>query len=172
MSILKVHIYGSPILSKIVDPILKITDDLHKIVDDMFETMYSEDGIGLSANQVGLDMSLCIVDFNLAEDKLGKKVFINMEILEKEGECLGEEGCLSVPDIREKVNRAKKIKIKYQDINFNEIEEEYIGFPARVLQHEYDHLHGIFFVDRLSPLKKSFLKSKLKRLQELSINEQ
>ncbi len=166
MSILEVKIYGSPILRKTVAKLEKIPDNFPQIITDMYETMSQEQGIGLAANQVGLDMSFFIVDFGLYDERLSKKVFINPEISEMEGRTIDEEGCLSLPGIKEKVKRSDKIRVKYKDDNFEDHDEIYHDYLSRIIQHEHDHLHGILFTDRISSLKKSFIKNKLTLLQE------
>ena len=164
MSILKISLYGSKVLSRPTQRVDKLPEDFAQIVNDMFETMYDDDGIGLSANQVGIDLSFFIADFSLHDESMGQQVFINPEILEGDGSSTLEEGCLSVPEIREEVTRPDRIRVRYRDPDGNSHEEEYQGFPARVIQHESDHLNGIFFVDRVSPLRKSFIAGKLKKI--------
>ena len=139
----------------------------------MFETMYLVDGVGLAAPQVGLDVRIFVVDLSpLASEespefKDFKKVFINAHITERSGEeLLVEEGCLSIPGIHEKVPREDKIRISYLDENLQPCDETYVGFMARVIQHEYDHLDGILFVDKISPLRKRMIKSKLSSMEK------
>jgi peptide deformylase len=126
----------------------------------MFMIMYKEDGIGLAAPQVGLSIRLFVVDVSPVDESGGKKVFINPEIINSWGESTIEEGCLSVPGIREEVNRPEKIEVKYQDETGQEITELLDGWPARVIQHEKDHLDGILFVDRISPVTRKILQLK------------
>ncbi|MBN2280551.1 MAG: peptide deformylase [Candidatus Marinimicrobia bacterium] len=165
MAVMKVKLYGSEILRKKVAQLEKLPDHFETLIADMYETMNEEKGIGLSANQVGLDMSFFIVDFGLYDEKYGRQIFINPEILEMEGETLDEEGCLSLPGINEKVKRADRIRIKYKDANFTDRDEEYFDYLSRVIQHEFDHLNGIVFTDRISALKRSFIKNKLAALE-------
>ncbi|HNZ43803.1 MAG TPA: peptide deformylase [Bacteroidales bacterium] len=159
--------YGTPLLKKKSIDIDDTFPDLKKLIADMYETMYASVGVGLAAPQVGLNIRLLVVDTNpYAEDypegKSFKKVFINPQIIEFSGkEWSFNEGCLSVPEIREDVVRHETIKIEYYDENFNFFSEEYSGIISRVIQHEYDHLEGVLFVDRLSSLKKMVLKRKL-----------
>jgi len=131
----------------------------------MFETMYESHGVGLAAPQIGKAINLFIIDSSRFEDEKYpnvKKVFINAEILNESGEKWDfEEGCLSIPHIRENVKRHDTLRIRYQDENFDTHEETYDGIVARVIQHEYDHVKGVMFVDRLSELKKRLLKNKL-----------
>ena len=174
--ILPVYLYGQPVLRKKGKDISKDYPNLKEVIDNMFETMYNADGVGLAAPQVGLDIRLFIVDLEvLAEDEPKyagfKKVFINPEIVERFGEIESfEEGCLSLPGIRESVDRESKIRIKYLDENFNEHEEEYDDFFARCIQHEYDHIEGILFIDKLSGIRKQLIKSKLTNLTKGKTN--
>jgi peptide deformylase len=140
----------------------------------MWETMYNAHGVGLAAPQVGKAINLFLVDTSAFEDEnypKVKKVFINSEITEEWGDKWEyEEGCLSIPHIREKVSRHAELKLKYQDENFNWHEETFTGIAARVIQHEYDHIEGILFTDRISPLKRTMLKSKLQNISIGRVN--
>lgn len=160
-----VTVFGDPILRKKAIPITKDFQDLKGFVQNMFDTMYSSDGVGLAAPQVGQAIRIFVLDTTAAEeDELPgiKQAFINPEILKKSGdEWVMNEGCLSLPEIREDVLRPETVRIKYLDEDFNEHDETYNGFSSRVIQHEYDHLDGIMFVDYLNPLKRRILKSKL-----------
>ncbi|MFV0376596.1 MAG: peptide deformylase [Mangrovibacterium sp.] len=162
-----ITVYGEPLLRKVCKPISPDYPDFKKLVEDMFETMYHSDGVGLAAPQIGLPIRMFVVDASaVADDEPElegfKKAFINPEILELRGdEWTMNEGCLSLPEIREDVSRPEFVKIKYHDENFNEHIEEFGGFAARVIQHEYDHLEGKLLVDYLSPLRKRILKSRL-----------
>lgn len=157
--------YGDPVLKKPAKPIEKGSVDVMKLAEDMFETMYESSGVGLAAPQIGLSIRMFVVDAEpLDEENLKgfKKVFINPEILEETGEKWAfEEGCLSIPGVRADVQRPERVRIRYVDTDWNEHEEEYDGVAARVIQHEYDHIEGILFTDRLSPMKKRLLRSKL-----------
>lgn len=168
---LKIYYYGSPILRKNLSELEKLPDGFSRLVDDMFELMSYEEGIGLSANQVGKDLRFFIADFSLYKDDGFKRVFINPEILESEGETKDEEGCLSLPDITVNVKRFDKIKVKFRDRDFEEHVEEYSGYLSRVIQHETDHLNGTFMTDRISPLKRKLLDNKLKRIAKMSKQE-
>jgi peptide deformylase len=157
--------YGHPVLktkAKDIDP-NKV--DLKSLIEDMFETMYNANGVGLAAPQIGKGLRLFVIDtdpIDESDEPKLKKAFINAEILEEEGdEWAMEEGCLSIPTIREDVFRQEHIKIKYLDEELNEHIEEFDGFVARVIQHEYDHIEGILFTDHVSVLKKRLLKGKL-----------
>ena len=171
-----ITVYGDPVLRKVTTDIDQNFEGLGKLVDDMFETMHNAEGVGLAAPQVGLINRIFVVDLSpLAEDEPSladfKKAFINPHIIEKSGEkVLMDEGCLSIPGLREDVLRYNTIRITYFDENWVEYDEVYSGFPARVLQHEYDHLDGIMFVDYCSPLKKRLLKGKLMDISKGNVN--
>ncbi|HEX7583912.1 MAG TPA: peptide deformylase [Prolixibacteraceae bacterium] len=160
-----VTVFGDPILRKKTEPITKDFQDLKGFIQNMFDTMYNSDGVGLAAPQVGQAIRIFILDSTSNEDDEPdgiKKAFINPQILEKYGDAwVMNEGCLSLPEIREDVLRPESIRIKYLDEDFNEHEEVFSGFNSRVIQHEYDHLDGILFVDYLNPLRKRILKTKL-----------
>jgi len=160
-----ITVYGDPILRKKTEPITKDFKDLKGFIQNMFDTMYASDGVGLAAPQVGQAVRIFILDSTSTDDEEPegiKKAFINPQILEKFGdEWVMNEGCLSLPEIREDVQRPESIRIKYLDEDFNEHEDTYSGFNSRVIQHEYDHLDGILFVDYLNPLRKRILKTKL-----------
>lgn len=163
-----IHLYGLPVLRKVAQAIDKDYKDLNQFIADMYETMYkSDDGIGLAAPQVGVSIRLFVIDLSmLAEDDASfkdfKKTFINAEIIERFGnDVTREEGCLSIPGIHENVSRKDSIRIKYVDENFVAHEEEYSGFAARVIQHEYDHLEGHMFIDHISPIRRQLIKGKL-----------
>lgn len=165
-----IYVYGSSVLRKECKLVTSDYPELPKLIDDLFETMYDTEGIGIAAPQIGKDIALFVVDITSFEDeepqlKDFKKVFINPEILEYSGDKWAfNEGCLSVPGIREDVWREETITIKYLDENFEEHIDTLSGMASRVIQHEYDHLQGVVFTDRLSPLKKSLNRSKLARL--------
>jgi len=172
--ILPIVAYGDPVLRKKAAPVTQDYPKLDELIDNMFETMYGASGVGLAAPQIGKAIRIFVVDATpFADDedlskeeqarlKTFKKAFINPEILEETGdEWAFSEGCLSIPGINEDVFRCPDIKIKYQDQDFNEHVEEFDGLLARVIQHEYDHIEGILFTDKLSSLKKRIIKSKL-----------
>lgn len=162
-----IYIYGSPVLRAETEELTNQYPGLPKLIEDMFETMYYADGVGLAAPQIGKNIRLFVVDASPLEDeepelKDFRKVFINPEIYEvSEEECVRGEGCLSLPGINEDVVRPVSIRIRYQDENFAEHDEEYGGFAARVIQHEYDHLEQTVFTDKVSPLRKTLIRSKL-----------
>jgi peptide deformylase len=157
--------YGDPVLRQKAKDI-SVGTDLHPLVADMFETMHAANGVGLAAPQIGKSIRLFVVDGNVIEDEPGmadfKKVFVNPVMIEELGiPWEYEEGCLSIPNIREKVSRKERLTIRYMDENWNAHEETFDGLKARIIQHEYDHIEGKMFVDYLTPLKKRLLKGKL-----------
>jgi peptide deformylase len=157
--------YGDPVLRQRAKEIEK-GSDIKQLVADMMDTMHAASGIGLAAPQIGKSIRLFVVDGTGLEDEPGmedfKKTFINATILNEDGEPWEfEEGCLSIPNIREKVSRKEKLKIRYFDEDWNQHEEEYDGMKARIIQHEYDHIEGKLFLDYLTPFKKRLLKGKL-----------
>lgn len=164
---LPIVVYGHPILRKVSEDIDMNYPELEKFIQDMFQTMDESDGVGLAAPQVGRNIRVFTVDGSAFEEldpdcKGFRKVFINAHILERSGEeIIRNEGCLSVPGIHEDVKRKDKIRIAYINEKGEQLEEEYSGVKAWIIQHEYDHLEGILFTDHLSPLKKRLLKSKL-----------
>ena len=177
--ILPILAYGDPILKKESEEIDETYTSLETLIEDMFETMYRAKGVGLAAPQIGKNIRLFIVDGSpFAEKEEGedddpralgienfKKVFINPIIEEEEGEEWSfQEGCLSIPKIRENVSRKSDIVISYYDENWELKEERYSGYAARIIQHEYDHIEGILFTDYLSPLKRKLLKKKLNNI--------
>jgi peptide deformylase len=175
--LLPIIAYGHPVLKRKAEVINKDYPKLLELIDNMFETMYNANGVGIAAPQIGLSVRLFIVDTNpFSEDeslsdeersqlKSFKKIFINPKILDQNGdEWSFEEGCLSIPNIRESVLRQESIKIQYFDENFTQHIESYDGLLARVIQHEYDHIEGILFTDKLSSFKKQLLKKKLLKI--------
>ncbi|MCL4146887.1 UNVERIFIED_CONTAM: hypothetical protein GTU68_025795 [Idotea baltica] len=152
--------YGHPVLKKPAEDIVKEEVDVKALVADMFETMYNANGIGLAAPQIGK---------SLQDEEIGewRQVFINPEIIEEHGEKWAfEEGCLSIPHIREDVSRQPKVKIHYFDENWEEHTDEFDGMQARIIQHEYDHIEGILFTDHISAFKRRLLKSKLTNISK------
>lgn len=180
--ILPIRAYGDSVLRKKCQNISSDYPQLKTLIENMFETMYHANGIGLAAPQIGLDIRLFVVDITpLAEDedyvniseelKTFKKVFINAKILEESGEeWKFNEGCLSIPDVREDVKRKETILIEYFDENFEKHTEYFSDIRARVIQHEYDHIEGILFTDKISPLKKKIVKGKLGKISQGEIN--
>ncbi|MGC4128355.1 MAG: peptide deformylase [Bergeyella sp.] len=182
--ILPIRAYGDPVLRKHCEEIDSSYPDVKELVENMFETMYNANGIGLAAPQIGLDIRLFVVDVSpLADDEdyediadeleNFKKVFINAKILEESGEeWKFNEGCLSIPDVREDVKRKETILIEYFDENFVKHTDTFSDIRARVIQHEYDHIEGVLFTDHLSALKKKLVKGKLNRITQgdVSVN--
>ena len=163
---------GDPVLRAKTAPVEQVADEIRTLIADMFDTMYNASGVGLAAPQIGLPIRLFIVDTGEDEDGTPgyKKVFINAQILEETGEAWAfNEGCLSIPDIRENIMRKPNIKIKYLDENFVEHIDDVDGMPARVIQHEYDHIEGKLFTDKVSVLRKTMLKSKLDAISKGNI---
>lgn len=169
--ILPIYTYGQPVLRKVAEDIDENYPNLKGLIQDMYETLEHSEGIGLAAPQIGLDIRLVVINLDIISDDLPEykgyiKTFINPHILEyddTETELM-EEGCLSVPGIHESVRRPTRIHVKYQDENFEEHEEWVEGYLARVMQHEFDHLEGTVFVDRISPMRKQMIRGKLKDL--------
>lgn len=158
-------VYGDPVLRQRAKDIPQGTD-IKQLVADMFETMHGASGIGLAAPQIGKSIRLFVVDGSSLEDEPGmadfKKAFVNAQMIEELGTPWEfEEGCLSIPNIREKISRKGTLKIRYYDEDWNLHEEEFDGMKARIIQHEYDHIEGKLFLDYLTPLKKRLLKGKL-----------
>lgn len=163
-------VYGDPVLKREADEIEEGSIDVIKLRDDMFETMYEASGIGLAAPQIGKSIRMFIVDGSpLDEEGMEdfKKVFINPEIVWEKGDKWNfEEGCLSIPGIREEISRHAQVRVNYLDENFEEHEEEFDGMKARIIQHEYDHIDGVLFTDYLTPFKKRVLKGKLNNISK------
>ncbi|MDA7836227.1 peptide deformylase [Salibacteraceae bacterium] len=176
--ILPIVAYGDPVLKREGEEIDENYPKLKELIDSMFETMENAQGVGLAAPQVGLSIRLFIVDTTPFVDdeeedpevlklKGFRKIFINPIILEEEGEKWNfNEGCLSIPTIREDVSRHPSILIEYMNENFELIEERYDGVIARVIQHEYDHVDGVLFTDRLNPIRKQFLRKRLDNISK------
>ena len=180
--ILPIVAYGDPVLKREAEEIDKDYPELDKLIENMFETMYAAHGVGLAAPQIGKSIRIFIVDASpFADDEDEdekakgldgfKKVFINPIIEEESGEEWAfQEGCLSIPQIREDVYRKEKIVITYFDENWEFHEEEYDGYAARVIQHEYDHVDGVLFTDHLAPLKKRMITKKLNKISKGEVN--
>lgn len=177
--ILPIYGYGEPVLRKVGVDISADYTNLKEIIQNMYETMYNAYGVGLAAPQVGMAIRLFVIDTepfcdseNISKEeqeqvRLFKQTFINAKIIKEEGEEWGfNEGCLSIPDVREDVYRKEKITIEYFDENFNKKIEVYDGLIARVIQHEYDHIEGILFTDKIAMLKKTLIKKKLQNIMD------
>lgn len=172
--LLPIYAYGQPVLKKVAEPIDASYPDLKTLIANMWETMYNADGVGLAAPQIGLGIRLFLIDTVEVERKkekadtdIGlKQVFINAQILEESGDLWAyEEGCLSIPRVTGDVERQKQIRIKWQDENFEDHEAVFTGINARVIQHEYDHIEGQLFTEKLKPLKKRLVQRKLEDIR-------
>jgi len=156
--------YPEPVLAKVAEPVTVFDAELEKLVEEMFESMYLAEGIGLAAPQIAISKQITTIDVSYKERPEDKLVLINPVILEMEGKQTEEEGCLSLPDIREKVQRASWVKVRAQNVKGEYFEIEGTELLARALQHEIDHLHGILFIDKLSRLKRDLVLRRIKKL--------
>ncbi len=163
--ILKIVKYPEPVLEQPGEPVTEFNDELRKLVADMFETTYASQGIGLAAPQVGVSKRLTVIDLSMGKDREQKLVLINPEIIVSEGRQYEEEGCLSFPDIREKVVRAANVRIRAQDEYGKWFEMDGDELLARAFQHEIDHLDGVLFIFRMSALKRSLNLRKIRKMQ-------
>ena len=163
--ILKIVKYPEPVLSQPGEPITEFNAELKKLAADMFETAYAEQGIGLAAPQVGASKRMTVIDLSMGKDAKAKLVLINPEIISQEGKLYEEEGCLSFPEIREKVVRAAKVRIRAQDLNGRWFEMDGDDLLARCMQHEIDHLDGMLFIFRMSGLKRDMALRKIRKMQ-------
>ncbi len=174
--ILPIYAYGQPVLRKKAKPIDADYPDLEQLIQNMWETLENAKGVGLAAPQIGLPIRLFIVNsipmMEEGEEGQGiKRAFINAELMEEEGEEWPyEEGCLSIPEITGEVMRQPRIKLRYQDEDFNTHEEVFTGMNARVIQHEYDHIEGVLFLEYLKPVKKRLIRRKLESIKKGKIN--
>lgn len=169
--ILPVYLYGHPILREEVDDIEQDYPDLQKLIKDMFETMYYTEGVGLAAPQIGKSIAVIVIDGSpLAEDfpecANSKMVLINpeLEVIEDVSPMTRPEGCLSLPGLSENVKRTEHIRLNWLDENFEEHEQEFSGYMSRIIQHEYDHLLGVVYTDRIAPIRKQMIRNKLNNL--------
>lgn len=153
----KIRYIGDPVLRRENDEVAKFDGNLKSLVHEMIDIMHREDGIGLAAPQIGLNKQILVIDISELEKEENPRAFINPKIVDGSGESTVEEGCLSIPGVREEVTRPEKIQLTYQDEEGNLYTEDYYGWLARVLQHEIDHLNGILFVDHISPFKRQML---------------
>jgi peptide deformylase len=157
--------YPDPVLEQECEPVTNFnTPELESLVADMFETMYAAKGVGLAAPQVGLAQQLTVIDCSGGEGEPEQVVLINPRIIHKEGKQTAEEGCLSIPGFREDVTRAKKAVVRAKNVKGEDIEVTGEELLARAMQHEIDHLHGILFLNHLSPLKRDLIKRRIKKL--------
>jgi peptide deformylase len=172
MSVLPIVTYNDPVLRENTEPVHESSDDLQTLINDMFETMYNSSGVGLAAPQIGRSIQLFVMDADAVTDELenetniGPMVFINPEIIETKGEAIRmEEGCLSIPELRDEISRPEIVSVRYLDRNFKEQTIEASGWVSRVIQHEYDHLQGKLFIDYLSAFRRRLHKSMLKKIE-------
>ncbi len=167
MAILPIYIYDQPILRKKARPVKTVQDDLALLAANMLETMHKANGIGLAANQIGSLDRIIVVDLTGMEDAKDfvPLVMVNPEVVSEEGTWVVEEGCLSIPGIREEVERADRIRVRYRDLTFAEREIEADGMTGRVILHEIDHLNGILFFDHLNAVKRKLLRGRLNKIK-------
>lgn len=163
MAVLEIKTYPDKILKEKTAQIISINSSIQSLIDDMIETMYAARGVGLAANQVGISKRLCVIDISAVDEKTPLIVLINPEIIDKRGSIEDEEGCLSIPQYKAKVKRAGEILVSGLDRKGRKIEVHGEGLLARALQHEIDHLDGLLFIDRLSPIKREFFKKRYKK---------
>jgi peptide deformylase len=174
LPILPIHLYDEAVLRKKARAVRKVDDELMTLIHGMFDTMHNANGIGLAANQVGSLRRVIVIDIaeiNKKEDATAETVpqkpmvLLNPEVLAEEGEWIMEEGCLSIPEIREEVDRPQSIRVKYNDLEFNDLELEAHGLLSRVLLHEIDHINGVLFIDRLNLVKRKLLRGRLNKIR-------
>jgi peptide deformylase len=156
--------YGAPVLEKPTAAITTFDDDLKQLVEDMFESMYAARGVGLAAPQIGISKRLAVIDVTFKEDPGARLVLVNPEIVHKEGRQRGTEGCLSLPEFREDVTRAKTVTVRAQDIDGKFFERTAEELLARAFLHETDHLNGRLYISHISALKRDLIKRKIKKL--------
>src|SRR5579871_5105622 len=156
--------YGNPVLEKPAETVTVFDGELKKLVDDMFESMYEARGVGLAAPQIGLSKRLAVIDVTFKEDPDAKLVLVNPEIIHTEGKHSQQEGCLSIPEFREPVTRARKVTVRAQDINGKWFEKTGEELLARALLHETDHLNGKLYISHISALKRDLMKRKIRKL--------
>jgi peptide deformylase len=166
MAVLQILHYPNPILKEKTRPVQKVDAEIRQLVEDLAETMYSAPGVGLAANQAGYPLRLAVIDVTPADQPKNLIVLINPEIVAAEGECLWDEGCLSVPDCNEEVKRKKRVVVRYQNLEGETAEIAGEDLLAVALQHEIDHLDGLLFIDRLSPLKRRLIRKKLQKKEK------
>lgn len=174
MSVLPIYTIDQPVLRKKARPVRKTDESLVTLAADMIETMRKANGIGLAANQVGSLHRIIVVDLSGMEETrdFTPMVLINPEVYQEEGKLLMEEGCLSIPDVREEVERAEQIRVRYKDLEFKDHDDFADGLLARVILHETDHLDGILFFDHLNALKRKLLRGRLNKIRkgEIEVN--
>lgn len=170
-----IRAYGDPVLRSKCEEIIHFDEDLEQLIENMYQTMDASDGVGLAAPQIGRSIRLFMIDsthFKHEDSNAGiRQVFINPQIMEETGEEWSfEEGCLSIPDVRDVVYRKPTIRLRYQTVSGEQKEEVYDGMNARVIQHEYDHIEGVLFIDHISAFKRQLIKSKLNNISRGKIN--
>ena len=158
--------YGNPVLETPAEPVTAFDDELKKLVEDMFESMYAARGVGLAAPQIGIAKRLAVIDITFKEDPDAKLVLVNPEILHQEGRNKQNEGCLSIPDFREPVTRARKVTVRAQDIHGKWFEQTGEDLLARAILHETDHLNGTLDISHISGLKRDLMKRKIRKLMK------
>lgn len=169
----EILIWPDPRLKEETRRVEGVDDELRALIDDMYETMYDAEGVGLAANQIGVGLRLAVVDTSSSEDGgIGPLVMINPEILSTEGSIRFREGCLSIPGESEEVIRSPKVRFRFRDLDWNEVEMEATGLSAVAVQHECDHLDGKVYVDRISSLKRDRIRKRMKRLKEAKAAEE
>jgi len=165
LALLKVIPYGNPHLRKQSSPVVEIDDQIRQLVEGMIQTMRAAKGVGLSAPQVDVQKMLFVIDWTLLEEEGEVQVYINPRVLESDGRTTSlQEGCLSFPEVVIDIARSERIRVAYRTLDGREVEEELTDYPARVFQHEYDHLFGILFIDRISSEARAKLKGKLQAI--------
>ena len=170
MAVREIVKYGDLILRKQCGDVEDIFS-VFPLVEDMFDTMYEEDGIGLAANQIGEDLNLFVIDISHTDEAEKPRIFINSKIIDKKGECLSVEGCLSIPGIQVELKRSEFITLQYYSLEGEQKKREFNGLLARAIQHEMDHLNGILIVDRISDLVKMQYKKDLKEIEQDALKE-
>jgi peptide deformylase len=158
--------FGNPVLERAAEPITAFDDDLKKLVEDMFESMYEARGVGLAAPQIGISKRLAVIDVSFKEDPNAKLVLVNPEIIHTEGKHTQPEGCLSIPEFREPVSRARKVTIRAQDVDGKWYEKTGEDLLARAFLHETDHLNGKLYISHISALKRDLMKRKIRKLMK------
>ena len=158
--------WPNPVLAKRGEPVTIFDSELARLVEEMFESMYAAQGIGLAAPQIAISRRITVIDVSFGKDEAQKYALINPEVVSVDGKQVEEEGCLSLPEIREKVQRAERVKVKAQNVKGEWFEVEGTELLARALLHEIDHLDGILFIDRISRLKRELVLRKIRKLQK------
>jgi len=166
LAVLPIYVYDQAVLKRRAKPVQKVDEHVVKLVDDMFETMRKANGIGLAANQVGALQRIVVIDVSGMEGMENAKplTLLNPRVVEEEGEVVMEEGCLSLPELRDEVERPERITLEYMDLDLQKQSIEADGILARVLQHEIDHLNGVLFIDRLGPVRRKLLRGRLNKI--------